>query len=158
VTGVRNIFWWLCFALAAVWAQSRLPGLDALAAGIIILFQERDYRNMLWLLPVFILIQEGMGTRFFGGAIIWYTAVVLFFLIGHWLFEVDTFLFVLILSASLVAPYMAIEALMAPLQQLPFQPMQSLDKSVMQAVFLPFAWQLLVWSRRLLKPRYSMTP
>ena len=44
----------------AIVLQAAVPGLDVLTVGLIILLQERDYKNMLWLLPVFILLQEGM--------------------------------------------------------------------------------------------------
>ena len=66
----RNICWWFFFIAAAICLQALAPGLDVLAVGIIILLQERDYKNMLWLLPLFVLLQEGMGTRVFGGVIV----------------------------------------------------------------------------------------
>lgn len=110
----RNIVWWLCFIVLAVGLQALAPGLDVLAAGLIILLQERDYKNMLWLLPLFLLLQEGMGTRVFGAAIVWYAAVIALFKLGRWLFEVENFIFVFLLSACLGAAYYAVAWLMAP--------------------------------------------
>ena len=83
---LRSLVWWLCFMAGAIVLQAAVPGLDVLTVGLIILLQERDYKNMLWLLPLFILLQEGMGTRPFGAVIVWYATVVLMFKMGRWLF------------------------------------------------------------------------
>jgi hypothetical protein len=144
----RNIFWWTCFMAAAIALQAAVPGLDVLTVGLIILLQERDYKNMLWLLPLFILLQEGMGTRAFGAVIVWYAAVIALFKMGRWLFEVENFIFVFLLSACLGAAYYAVAWLMAPLQNLPFNVQDTMDTSLIQAIFVPFAWRLLVATRR----------
>ncbi len=144
----RNIVWWFCFMVLAIGLQALAPGLDVLAAGLIILLQERDYKNMLWLLPLFLLLQEGMGTRVFGAAIVWYAAVIALFKLGRWLFEVENFIFVFLLSACLGATYYAVAWLMAPLQNLTFNVQDTLDKSLIQALFLPFAWRFLVLTRQ----------
>lgn len=143
----RNICWWLFFMAAAIGLQALTPGLDALAVGIIILLQERDYKNMLWLLPLFVLLQEGMGTRVFGGVIVWYAAIIVLFKLGRWLFEVENFIFIFLLSSCLGAAYYGVAWLMAPLQDIAFNVQDTLDKSLIQALFLPFAWRLLIATR-----------
>ncbi|MFT4300295.1 MAG: hypothetical protein QM579_00930 [Desulfovibrio sp.] len=144
---LRNIIWWLCFLAAAVGIQAAVPGLDVMTVGLIILLQERDYKNMFWLLPLFILLQEGMGTRTFGGVIVWYVAVIALFRMGRWLFEAENFLFIFLLSACLGAAYYGVAWLMAPLQDLPFNVQDILDKSLIQAIFIPVAWKILVATR-----------
>lgn len=144
---LRDVIWWLCFLTAAVGIQAFVPGLDVMTVGLIILLQERDYKNMLWLLPLFILLQEGMGTRVFGGVIVWYIAVIVLFRMGRWLFEAENFLFIFLLSACLGAAYFGVAWLMAPLQDLPFNFQDTLDKSLIQVIFIPFAWKLLVATR-----------
>ncbi|GAB1255074.1 hypothetical protein [Desulfovibrio falkowii] len=144
---LRDVIWWLCFLAAAVGIQAFVPGLDVMTVGLIILLQERDYKSMLWLLPLFILLQEGMGTRVFGGVIVWYIAVIVLFRMGRWLFEAENFLFIFLLSACLGAAYFGVAWLMAPLQDLPFNFQDTLDKSLIQAIFIPFAWKLLVATR-----------
>ncbi|MBQ4567609.1 MAG: hypothetical protein IJA79_05720 [Desulfovibrio sp.] len=146
---IRNICWWLAFMVVGIAVQAAVPGLDVLILGLVILLQEEDYRNMLWLLPVFILLQEGMGCRSFGASIIWYTAAILLFRLGHWLFEVENFLFVFLLSACLGATYFGVAWLMDPLQGIPFDQQAMLDASLVQAIFLPVAWRLCV----MLRPR-----
>ena len=141
---LRNVLWWLGFCACAVALQTAVPGLDALVVGLVILLQERDYKNMLWLLPLFVLLQEGMGTRIFGGIIVWYAAVIALFKLGRWLFEVENFIFVFLLSSCLGGAYYGVSWLMAPLQDLPFNVRDTLDKSLIQALYVPFAWRLLV--------------
>ena len=148
MSALRDTLWWFCFLAVAVGIQAAVPGLDVMAVGLIILLQERDYKNMLWLLPAFILLQEGMGTRVFGGVIVWYAAVIVLFRMGRWLFEAENFLFIFLLSACLGGAYYAVAWLMAPLQDLPFNTHDILDKSLIQAIFMPFAWKLLVATRR----------
>ncbi|MDO5484501.1 MAG: hypothetical protein Q4F27_06285, partial [Desulfovibrionaceae bacterium] len=135
---VRNTLWWLAFIIAGITVQGCIPGLDVLVLGVIILLQEKDYRNLLWLLPLFILLQEGMGTRSFGVSIVWYTAVLVLFKVGSWLFEVENFLFVFLLSACLGAAGFGVAWLMAPVQNIPFNEREMLDASLVQALFLPF--------------------
>lgn len=143
----RHIGWWLCFITLAICAQALAPGLDVLVVGLIILLQEKDWRGMLWLLPLFILLQEGMGTRPFGSIIIWYAATIVIFKLGRWLFETENFLFIFLLSACLGGAYYAVSWLMAPLQDLAFNVEDTLDKSLLQAIFMPFAWRLLIATR-----------
>lgn len=143
----RAVLWWLCFLAVGVCIQALVPGLDVLAVGLIILLQERDYRNLVWLLPLFVLVQEGMGTRSFGAVIVWYAATIVLFRLGRWLFQVENFVFVFLLSACLGAAYYGVTWLMAPLQNLTFNVEDTLDKSLVQALFMPFAWRLLVAAR-----------
>ncbi|MGE9985929.1 hypothetical protein [Desulfovibrio sp. SGI.169] len=143
----RNICWWVFFMVTAICLQALAPGLDVLAAGVILLLQERDYKNMLWLLPLFVLLQEGMGSRVFGGVIVWYATIIVLFKLGRWLFEVENFIFIFLLSSCLGAACYGVAWLMAPLQDLPFDARDTLDKSLLQALFLPFAWRLLIATR-----------
>lgn len=145
---LRSVLWWLCFLALGVCIQALAPGLDVLAVGLIILFQERDYRNLVWLLPLFVLVQEGMGTRPFGAVIVWYAITVVLIRIGRWLFQVENFVFVFLLSACMGAAYYGVTWLMAPLQNLSFSIEDTLDKSLVQALFMPFAWRALVAARR----------
>lgn len=147
MNGWSDAFFWACFIAIAICIQAMAPGLDVLVTGIIIVLQEKDWRSLLWLLPLFILLQEGMGTRPFGSIIIWYAATIVIFRMGRWLFQTGNFLFVFILSACLGATYYGIAWLMAPLQNIAFNVEDTLDKSLLQAIFLPFAWRLLSAAR-----------
>lgn len=144
----RNVIWWLLFFPVGIILQQMVPGLDALVIGLIILLQERAYKDCVWALPLLILLQEGMGSREFGGVVLWYAAVIVFFNLGHWLFEVKNFLFVVLLSACLGVVYFGLAYLLAPLQELHVDIQATLDAAVIQAVFISLTWRLVAYSRR----------
>lgn len=150
---ICNFAWWAFFIAAGLWAQLLAPGLDVLAVGLIILMQERDYRDLLWLAPLFVLLQEGMGTRPFGAVILWYSATVVIFILGRRFFEVENFVFIFMLSACMGAAYFGLAWLMAPLQDLAFNVQDTLDKSLIQAIFIPFTWRILVGLRKVIPAR-----
>jgi hypothetical protein len=148
---IRELCWWLFFITTAIVLQAAFPGLDAVMVGLLVLLQEKNYKNMIWLVPLFIFLQEGMGTRFFGGSILLYTAAATFFRLGQWLFEVESFLFVVLLSAALAVPHYTLDWLMAPLQNITFDMQKTMDKCLLQALFLPFAWRFFALTRRWIK-------
>lgn len=136
--------WWLAFIVISVIAQALVPGLDALVVGVLLLLQERNYRMLCWLLPIFIILQEGMGTRPFGGVLLWYLAVIASFKIGRWLFEVGNFVFIFLLSTCLGGAYFGLAWLLSPLQTTPAFDMNAMrDISLAQAVYMPLAWRVL---------------
>lgn len=143
-----NVLWWLFFLPLAFIVQLYVPGLDALVIGLIIVLQERRYKDLLWVLPLLILLQEGMGSREFGGAIAWYLVVMIFFNLGRWLFEVENILFICLLAVCLGVSHFAIVYFMAPLQSLHVDIQNLTDESLMQAVFIASAWWLAYFSRK----------
>lgn len=154
MTTLRHVLWWVAFLVVGIALQSVVPGLDAFAVGLILLLEDRDYRNLAWLLPTFIILQEGMGTGLFGSSVAWYAALILLYRLGRWLFEVNNFFFILLLSTWFGAAYFGIAWLMAPLQDVPsFDAQGTLDKSLIQALYVPVAWWLLACLRRWIVPR-----
>ena len=147
---VRNVLWWLGFFYAGVCLQGFLPGLDALVIGLLLALQERKPLQIAWLLPVLVLVQEGSGSLDFGASILWYLAVVALFFMGHWLFEVENLLFMFLLSGCMGVAHMGIIRLMAALQYTPVDEATLLDESILQALFIPFAWRFAGMTRRVL--------
>lgn len=144
----RNVVWWMGFFPLAITIQLYLPGLDALVIGLIIVLQERRYKDLFWLFPLLILLQEGMGSREFGGAIIWYMLTIIFFNIGRWLFEVENILFICLLALCLGASHFAIVYFMAPLQNITVNIQDLTDESLIQAIFISVAWWLAYFTRK----------
>ena len=140
MSGLAHIFWWLAFTVAGLVLQMFLPRIDALVAGVIVLLQERLYKSMLWILPLFILLQEGLGTRTFGGSILWYVVICVLFLVGERFFNSKTFLFVFFLSAAVGAAYYGLNMLLAPLQNLEIQSQDLLDSSIVQTAVVICTW------------------
>ena len=138
--GLANIFFWLSLTALAIIIEMYLPKIDAMVPILILLLQERNYKTMLWLLPIFILLQEGLGTRFFGGSIVWYVLICTLFKIGERFFDTATFMFVFFLSAATGFAYYLLNLLWAPLQNFEVQIQQLIDSSLLQAIFIPVGW------------------
>ncbi len=138
----RLFIWWFFFLPIGIFLQAALPALDALLIGLVITLQEERYKDLIWVLPLLIFIQEGVGSREFGGAILWYSLVIVLFFIGRWLFEVQNTLFVLLLSSCLGVAHFILVYLLAPLQDLTVNMDQLIYENTLQAVFIPIAWWL----------------
>lgn len=139
-----KICWWLIVTAVGICFQAVLPGQDLLAVGFLLLLQESDYATMLWWVPLVILLQEGMGTRLFGGTIVWYILIAVLFYLGRWLFEARNFFFVFILSACLGVAYFCVAWFMAPLQNIQLDQRELLDVSLVQAFVMPLVWCIMV--------------
>ena len=144
----RNIVWWGLFLGLGIWMQQMLPGIDVLVIGLILALQERDPLQLGWVFFILILLQEGVGSLDFGATLLWYATVIVFFYLGHWLFETENFLFVFLLSACIGAGHFAIMWMMCFLQYIPVDDAALLDESILQALFIPFAWKIASFSRR----------
>ncbi len=144
----RLFMWWFFFLPVGIFLQAALPTLDALLIGLILTLQEERYKDLIWVLPILIFIQEGIGSREFGGAILWYSLVIVLFFVGRWLFEVQNTLFVLILSSCLGVAHFILVYLLAPLQDLQVNMDQLIYENTLQAMFIPIAWWLLNFTRK----------
>ena len=118
---VRNIFWWLCFVALGICVQSLVPCLDALVVGLVILLQERDYKNLCCLI----------------------------YRLLRWLLGLGNFFLVLLLSICLGGACFGLGWLFSPLYAVHFDPQEFLDRSLIQALYLPVAWLLLTAMRPL---------
>ena len=143
-----NIGWWALYACIAIVLQSVVSGMDFLLPGFILAIQERNAVQFAWVTVFFLLLQEGMGSMAFGGALLWYALTVLLFYVGHSLFEAENFLFIFLLSACLGAAHYVVFSIMAGLQDIPVRAQALLDESVVQALLTPFLWRLAHYSRR----------
>ncbi len=145
---IRAGIWWAFFFPIAIIIQALVPALDALLIGLILILQERRYKSLLWLLPLLIFLQEGIGSRAFGGMIMWYFMIILLFAVGRWLFEVQNILFVLLISVCLGALHFALVFLLAPLQDLTVNIPLLTHEALVQAAFVPFAWYIAAFTRK----------
>lgn len=148
MSGFANVCWWLTFTCVGIVVEMVFPRIDALATACILLMQERGYKTLFWLMPLFVLLQEGLGTRNFGGSIVWYTVIFLFFRLGERFFTCDTLLFVIFLAAACGCAYYGINLLLAPLQDLEVDVQSLLDASLLQALYLPISWCICKYLRR----------
>lgn len=144
----RNIVWWGLFCVIGIALQQALPGVDVLIIGLILALQEGNPIQAAWVSLVIMLLQEGAGSLAFGATLLWYVVVIVLFFLGHWLFETENFLFVFLLSACIGAGHFVVVWLMCSLQYIPVEVEALLDESILQALFIPFAWRFAVMTRR----------
>ncbi len=144
----RNICWWLVFLAAGIVLQLFVPGLDALLAGVVIVTQEKDYRTMVWLVPVILLLQEGMGSQYWGASFVTLACFFLLWRLTLSLSLVSRAAFTVLISLGMGGVRLAQEWIFAILQNeaRPFEAM--LTDAVIQGVWLLAAWPLLTRLRR----------
>ncbi len=145
---MRSVLWWLAFACAGIAAELYAPGLDVLAAGMLAMLEEKDYRSLVWFLPLAVLLQEGMGTTHFGASVAFYATLLACYFALSVLRSASRLIFVLALSLVLGAARLLLWRLFALLQGYPDDPALALHLGCMQACFLPCAWLLLSHLRR----------
>lgn len=145
---VKNILWWFTFSCIAITLQAFMPGVDFLIPGFIVLLQERSIKQFLVVTSIFLILQEGMGTMAFGSVLLWYFTAVALFIIGKWLFEVESLAFILLLSIALSITRYAILLLFANLQDIYVNEARLFDYSVYQALLMPFLWNVASFTRR----------
>jgi hypothetical protein len=121
---------------------------DFLLVGFLVTLQERRYADLIWVLPLLILLQEGMGTREFGVVLLWYVVVAAVFFLGRWLFDIENFLYAFLLSMCLTVCYFAVVFLMSPLYAASVNTGSVLDESVLLALLLPLGWKLAQCTRK----------
>jgi len=148
ISKTRNALWWGVFLFPAVTLQRFFPGVDFLLVGLLITLQERRYTDLVWVLPLLIVLQEGMGTQEFGVVLLWYVVVTAVFFLGRWLFDIENFFYAFLLSACLTVCYFVVVFLMSPLYAASVDADRLLDESVYLALFLPVGWKLAQLTRK----------
>jgi hypothetical protein len=149
---MRIFIWWLLFTIAAIWAQSFMPGIDFLAPAIIVCLQMERLKQAIWLTVAFILLQEGMGTLAFGAGLLWYGALIILYFIGRWLFESKNILFVFFIGISLGVWHFILLKIMGQLENLPIATDPLLRESALQVAVFTIEWGIIYSIYKRLQP------
>lgn len=131
---------WLIFGALGIWVQYLVPGLDALAPGLVVSLQREHWSRTFWLAVAFLLVQEGSGSLAFGGAILLYGLLFAGFVLGCRLFETANPLFMLILGLWYGLVLLLGQYILAGLQDviLPLRPQLALFAT--QSLYFISAW------------------
>ncbi len=140
-----GIFWWGSFTVVGVWAQYFFPGIDFLAPGILVSLQEERPGVTVWLVLFWILLQEGMGSLFFGSAILLYGTLILAYHIGRNLFDSRSLTLVCFLGGVLGVCHFLFILMILRLENMIFPLERIFLESVAQAVLLPLVWYVAHW-------------
>lgn len=142
-----RVLWWATYIAGALIVQQSIPGVDALTPGFLLSLQERRPRQTFWLFVLFVLIQEGMGSLNFGGALLWYGGQVALFHASLRFFVADSLLFVLMLSGSLGLYHCLVVWFMGAVQGAPLDLATVAQESLLQAAIIPIIWGVAFFSR-----------
>ncbi|MDD4951370.1 MAG: hypothetical protein PHV85_02355 [Desulfovibrionaceae bacterium] len=132
--------WWTAFVLAGIWAQSFLPGVDLLAAGLVVCLQDEDWLAALWLGLALIFVQEGVGSLAFGYSILWYGGLGLLYFLGRRAFEPESVLFMCLLGAGLGLLHVLCAMASGLLQGIELPLRRLALEAVLQAAVFPVEW------------------
>ncbi len=137
---ILAITWWAAYTVLGVWAQRIVPGVDILAPGIILSMQEETGHRTIWLAIIWILLLEGMGNLPFGYGLAWYGLLAMFYIVGRWLFEARSILFMVLLGVGLGVLHPLLVYSLSSLGNLnvPIQPL--ILEGAVQAIVFPIVW------------------
>ena len=139
---VAAALWWGTYTVLGVWAQRVLPGVDFLAPGIVLSMQEHGGVRTFWLALVWVLLLEGMGNLPFGYGVAWYGLLAVFYVVGRWLFEARSFLFMCLLGLGLGVLHPVLLYFFSALSDLSVPLVSTLVEGVVQALIFPLVWLL----------------
>lgn len=135
--------WWAGFTVLGIWTQRFVPGVDFLAPGLILSMQEQGGHRTFGLALAWVLLQEGMGSLPFGYGVAWYGFLAIFYIVGRWLFEARSILFMCLLGIGLGFLHVALSYSLTRLANMsvPMDPI--ILESVAQALLFPIVWLLM---------------
>ena len=145
---VLNIIWWLIYTCAAIFLQIYTIGVDFFIPGIIVALQEKKIWQTSIVLGSFICIQEGMGTMPFGKVFLWYALTIIFFYAWRWFFEVESLMFILLLSLALSVSHYFIVTVLASVQDIYINYNALRDECVYQMLLTPVIWHAISYLRK----------
>ncbi len=154
---LHNTLWWALFFCICVSIQNLISGIDVLVIGLLISMQEKNFIQIAWVLPLIILIQEGSGSMLFGASIVWYFCVILIFVIGRFLFEVENTFFMFMVSTCMGVAHVAIIHFFAMLQDAQIDLPRLVDEGILQVIIITLAWSITNFTRNILVTRYEHT-
>lgn len=115
---MKTLLFWTGFTAFGIWLQHLLPGVDALAPGLILCLQKEPWPLGLGLGLLWISVQEGAGSLNFGAALFIYSIMCGGFLLGRSVFNTRSAGFVTLLGVVHALATAAAIQLLAGLQQL----------------------------------------
>lgn len=137
---IVGLLWWSGFTVVAIWAQRFVPGVDFLAPGLVLAMQEERGRQPLLLAVIWVLVQEGMGNMPFGYVVASYGLLAAFYMVGRWLFEARSLLFMCLLGVGLGVVHPVLLSALASLGDLTVPLKAATIQGVVQAVAFPLVW------------------
>lgn len=145
------VIWWTVFTVTGIWVQKFVPGVDFFAPGLILSMQEQGGHRTLILAVVWTLLLEGMGSLPFGYGVAWYGMLAVFYIMGRWLFEARSILFMCLLGVGLGLLHPVLSYCLAHLANMDIPLETTVVEGAVQAATFPVIWLLIdtMFPRRL---------
>ncbi|MEF2229452.1 MAG: hypothetical protein V3571_00840 [Pseudodesulfovibrio sp.] len=137
---VSAVLWWTAYTVFGVWVQRFIPGVDFLAPGVVLSMQEEGGGYTVWLAAIWILLLEGVGNLPFGYGVAWYGLLAVFYVMGRWLFEARSILFMCLLGAGLGVLHPLLVYFLSSLGNLTVPMRPAMIEGALQAVTFPVVW------------------
>jgi len=137
--------WWTGYTIVGVWAQKYVPGIDFFASGIVLSLQEQSGHRTLWLACLWILLLEGMGNLPFGYGVAWYGLLFVFYILGRWLFERRSILFMCLLGLGLGCLHIILSYSLTRLANMAVPMHSVMIEGALQVLIFPVIWLLADW-------------
>jgi len=138
---VRLLFW-AGFFLAGVWLQRLLPGVDALAPGLLLSLQREPWPVAAAVAVVLIVVQEGAGSLDFGAGLLIYGLLVCGYAAGRSVFDARSAAFSALLGVGHALATALAARLLAGLQQFTFDMADLPVRLAVQAGLFVVVWQV----------------
>ena len=150
-----EFLWWALYTVCAVWIQDVIPGADCFGPALVLCLQAGRYKNVIWLAPIWILLQEGAGSLPFGSALLYYAGLVYFFFLIRAYINTSSHMYILSLSVFAGLWHLGVIHLITSLQDIQIVSQQILLQSARIAAVFPVLWAIasLIYHLRI-APRY----
>lgn len=142
-----RLIWWIAYFIFAIWMQKIMPGLDAMAPGLLICLQDRRPSQTIFFLLFCIVVQEGAGTLPFGASIVWYTFVACCYYIGSGFFVAGNISFIITISVGLGLGRLLMFFAMGSLQATPLDSKGLVFQCLAQVAATPVIWFIATFVR-----------
>lgn len=134
------LLWWGGYTIIAVWAQMLIPGVDFLAPGLVLAMQERPVSRVVVLGILWTLLQEGIGGLSFGYGVAWYGLLAIMFVLGRWMFESRSVMFMYLLGVFLGILHPLLTLGLLSLESMQTAPDRLIVEGAIQAAVFPVVW------------------
>jgi hypothetical protein len=153
---VTEFLWWSLYTLFAVWLQGIFSGVDCFGPALVLCLQAQRIRNLVFLLPVWVLLQEGAGSLPFGSALLYYMGLVYFVILVRAYISITSPLYILILSLFSGVWHLSVIHIITSLEDIHIAIQPLLLQSIRIVIVFPILWALvsLIYYFRI-APKYA---
>jgi hypothetical protein len=139
---MHEILWWTLYTLCGIWIQDAISGVDCFGPGLLLCLQTERSKSLVWLAPIWVLLQEGTGSLPFGSALLYYAGLIYFFLLIRPYINITSPMYILSVALFAGLWHFGVVHLVSALQDIHILSRQILTQSVRITAVFPVIWAL----------------